>query len=116
VVTGRWRSFGYDALTQRDKVNLDIFWLRDDSLEDAANLPDPDVIAAEIIEDLDAALAQFELIQGLVKTGGQARGRHPCVHGSKSGRDRQGTLCSLDAAVRMSFWVIPGSSVFRPCE
>jgi hypothetical protein len=72
VVTGRWRSFGYDALTQRDKVNLDIFWLRDDSLEDAANLPDPDVIAAEIIEDLDAALAQFELIQGdLVKTGGR---------------------------------------------
>ena len=37
---------------QRDKANLDIFWLRDESLEDADNLPDPDVIAAEIIEDL----------------------------------------------------------------
>lgn len=46
----------------RDKVNLDIFWLRDESLEDTANLPDPDVIAAEIIEDLRTALEQFEEI------------------------------------------------------
>jgi hypothetical protein len=43
----------------RDKVNLDIFWLKDESLEDSANLPAPDVIAAEIMEDLEAALAQF---------------------------------------------------------
>jgi type I restriction enzyme M protein len=69
---GRWRSFGYDALTQRDKVNLDVFWLRDESLEDAANLPDPDIIAAEIIEDLGAALAQFELIQGDLAKAGEA--------------------------------------------
>jgi type I restriction enzyme M protein len=61
---GRWRPFTYEELTQRDKVNLDISWLKDDSLEDTANLPEPDVIAAEIIEDLGAALAQFELIQG----------------------------------------------------
>jgi len=40
-------------------LNLDIFWLKDESLEDSANLPDPDVIAAEIVEDLQAALAQF---------------------------------------------------------
>ena len=40
-------------------ANLDIFWLKDESLEDSANLPDPDVIAAEIVEDLQAALAQF---------------------------------------------------------
>jgi len=46
----------------RDKVNLDIFWLRDESLEDSANLPDPNVIAAEIVEDLRTALAQFEEI------------------------------------------------------
>ena len=46
----------------RDKVSLDIFWLKDDSLEDSANLPDPDVIAAEIVEDLEAALAQFSAI------------------------------------------------------
>jgi type I restriction enzyme M protein len=60
---GRWRSFTYDELLQRDKVSLDIFWLKDDSLEDSAGLDDPDVIAAEIVEDLHAALAEFELIQ-----------------------------------------------------
>ncbi len=45
-------------------MNLDIFWLKDESLEDAANLPEPDEIAAEIIEDLRAALEEFELMQG----------------------------------------------------
>lgn len=62
---GRWRSFNYDELIARDKVNLDIFWLRDVSLEDSANLPDPDVLAAEIKVDLKAALAQFEGIREL---------------------------------------------------
>ena len=56
----RWRAFTYDELMARDKVNLDIFWLRDESLEDSANLPEPDVLAAEIIEDLKSALEQFE--------------------------------------------------------
>ncbi len=46
----------------RDKVNLDIFWLRDESLEDTASLPDPDVLATEIVEDLQAALEQFGAI------------------------------------------------------
>ena len=55
----RFKSFSYEKLTKRDKLNLDIFWLKDKSLEDSANLPDPDVIAAEIVEDLQAALAQF---------------------------------------------------------
>ena len=59
---GRWRSFTYEELLARDKVNLDIFWLRDESLEDSANLPDPDVLAAEIVEDLRSALSQFESI------------------------------------------------------
>lgn len=45
------------------KCNLDTFWLRDESLEDAANLPDPDEIVSEIIEDLRAALEEFEAIQ-----------------------------------------------------
>jgi type I restriction enzyme M protein len=45
-----------------DKVNLDIFSLKDESLEDSANLPDPDIIAAEIVEDLQAAIAQFAAI------------------------------------------------------
>jgi len=60
---GRWRSFTYEELIARDKVNLDIFWLRDESLEDSANLPSPDVLALEIVEDLKAALSQFESIE-----------------------------------------------------
>lgn len=60
--TERFHSFAYDDLVKRDKASLDIFWLKDDSLEDAANLPAPDVIAAEIVEDLQAALDEFALI------------------------------------------------------
>ena len=59
---GRWRAYSYEEIMARDKVNLDIFWLRDESLEDTDNLPDPDIIAAEIVEDLEAALEQFRLI------------------------------------------------------
>ena len=54
--------FSYDELMARDKVSLDIFWLKDDSLEDSANLPNPDIIAQEIVDDLEAALEQFRLI------------------------------------------------------
>jgi len=50
--TEQFRAFTYDELMQRDKVSLDIFWLKDESLEDMENLPDPDVLAAEIVEDL----------------------------------------------------------------
>ncbi len=46
----------------RDKANLDITWLKDDSLEDVDNLPSPDVIAREIVEDLTAALVEFEAV------------------------------------------------------
>ncbi len=60
---GRWRAYGIDELLGRDKTSLDIFWLKDESLEDSANLPPPEVIAAEIAEDLRAALEQFEAIQ-----------------------------------------------------
>lgn len=56
---GRWRAFSYEELTKRDKANLDLFWLRDESLEDSDSLPAPGVIAAEIVEDLQAALDQF---------------------------------------------------------
>jgi type I restriction enzyme M protein len=59
---GRFRAYTYDEIMARDKVNLDIFWLRDESLEDTENLPDPDVIAEEIVEELEAALEQFRLI------------------------------------------------------
>jgi type I restriction enzyme M protein len=55
----RFRKFAYSELVKRDKISLDVFWLRDESLEDSDNLPAPEVIAAEIVEDLEAALAQF---------------------------------------------------------
>ena len=60
----RFKSFSYDDLVKRDKASLDIFWLRDDSLEDSSNLPEPDIIAAKIVEDLQAALEQFAQIAG----------------------------------------------------
>lgn len=62
VESERWKPFSYDELIARDKVNLDITWLRDESLEDADDLPAPDVIAREIVEDLAAALAEFEAV------------------------------------------------------
>ena len=67
--TERFRPFSYDELIKRDKASLDIFWLRDESLEDSANLPDPDVIAVEIAEDLQAALDQFAQIAEELGTG-----------------------------------------------
>ena len=59
---GRWRKYSYEEIMARDKASLDIFWLKDHSLEDSANLPEPGVLAAEIVEDLEAALEQFRLI------------------------------------------------------
>jgi type I restriction enzyme M protein len=59
----RFKMFAYDDLLKRDKVNLDITWLKDESLEESANLPAPGVIAAEIVEDLEAALEQFRQIE-----------------------------------------------------
>lgn len=49
-------------LINRNRASLDIFWLRDDILEESDNLPDPDVLAQEIVEDLEAALEQFREI------------------------------------------------------
>lgn len=60
--TDRFRRFTYDELAARDKLNLDIFWLKDDSLEDIDSLPAPDVLAAEIVENLEAALEQFRSV------------------------------------------------------
>jgi type I restriction enzyme M protein len=60
---GRWRSYEYAELVARDKASLDVFWLKDDALEASANLPAPEVIAAEIVEDLRAALAAFEELE-----------------------------------------------------
>ena len=62
VETERFKSFTYDDLMKRDKVNLDIFWLKDEALEESANLPAPEIIAADIAADLEAALEQFATI------------------------------------------------------
>ena len=59
VETERFHCFEYDELVARDKANLDITWLRDDSLDDSSSLPPPGVLAAEIVEELEAALAHF---------------------------------------------------------
>jgi len=62
VETERFRRFSHEELTARDKANLDITWLRDDSLDDASTLPAPGVLAAEIVEELEAALTQFSVL------------------------------------------------------
>lgn len=61
---GRWRCYTYEDIVNRDKASLDIFWLRDESLEDSANLPDPHIIAQEIADDLRSALEQIEDVLG----------------------------------------------------
>lgn len=59
---GRWRRFTYNEIVARDKCNLDIFWLKDESLTDLDNLPEPEVIAKEILSGLKEATASFEAI------------------------------------------------------
>ena len=67
---GRWRKFSYDELIARDKASLDIFWLKDDSLADLDNLPEPDILAQEIIENVEAALENFRAVAAELETGG----------------------------------------------
>jgi type I restriction enzyme M protein len=62
----RWKAFDYETLVSRDKTNLDIFWLKDESLEDTENLPPPAVLAAEIVEQLQAALEEFQSVEDLL--------------------------------------------------
>ncbi len=59
---GRWRKFPYDEVISRDKSSLDITWLKDKSLTDLDSLPDPDVLAGDIIENLEAGLESFRQI------------------------------------------------------
>ena len=61
---GRWRKFTYDEIISRDKTSLDIFWVKDKSLVDMENLPDPDELASDIVESLVDALENFK---GLMK-------------------------------------------------
>ena len=65
---GPFRKFTYDEIIARDKTSLDITWLKDKSLADLDNLPDPDVLALEIVENLEAGLENFRaIIAGLNK-------------------------------------------------
>ena len=59
----RWKAYAYKDLVARDKTNLDIFWMKDDSLEDTDNLPAPEILAAEIVEQLEAALEEFRSVE-----------------------------------------------------
>lgn len=59
---GRWRRYSYEEVLKRDKTSLDIFWLRDKSLTDLDNLPEPEILAQEIIENLESGLNSFREI------------------------------------------------------
>jgi type I restriction enzyme M protein len=59
VESERFRGFTYEELLERDKLSLDLIWLRDDSLDDPDNLPTPEILAGEIVEDLEVALSEF---------------------------------------------------------
>ena len=65
---GRWRKFTYEEIIARDKTSLDISWLKDKSLADLDNLPDPDVLAEDIIENLEAGLESFREIMATLNT------------------------------------------------
>ena len=64
---GRWRRFTYDDIIGRDKTSLDISWIKDKSLTDLDNLPDPDILANDIIENLEAGIESFKEIYSAVK-------------------------------------------------
>ena len=64
---GRWRKYSYSDILSRDKTSLDIFWLRNDSIIDLDNLPDPDDLAQEIIENVEDALQSFKNIASKLK-------------------------------------------------
>ncbi|XXT08479.1 N-6 DNA methylase [Sorangium sp. So ce367] len=75
--TGQWRAYDYAELIARDKCSLDVFWLKDESLEASENLPAPDVIAGEIVEDLRAALEQFETVEADLRARASAGSTSP---------------------------------------
>ena len=60
--TERFKCFAYEEILKRDKTNLDIFWINDESLDDLDKLPDPNIIANELVDDLEDALEQLREI------------------------------------------------------
>lgn len=59
---GRWRAYPLNEILNSESVNLDLFWIKDKSLEDLSNLPAPDVIALEIADDLQALIEIFSTL------------------------------------------------------
>ena len=64
LTDGRWRCYTLEEIQKRDKLSLDLFWIKDQALTDTDALPPPDVIAAEIVEELESA---FELFSNIAK-------------------------------------------------
>lgn len=62
VESERFKAFTYEELIVRDGTNLDLVWLKDDSIENAADLPAPEVLVHEIVEELEAAVGEFSAI------------------------------------------------------
>lgn len=60
---GRFRKYSITDILNRDKTSLDIFWIKDKSLADLDNLPSPDELAGDIIENLQSALDSFKELQ-----------------------------------------------------
>lgn len=73
----RFRRFPLDVLLARDKVNLDIFWLKDASLDDPDLLPPPEEVAAEVVENLEAALDRFRKVAAMLGKGNPSAGSQP---------------------------------------
>ncbi|MGQ0622362.1 MAG: type I restriction endonuclease subunit M [Panacagrimonas sp.] len=69
---GRWRAYDYEDLLKRDKLSLDLFWVKDKNLTDTDSLPRADVLATEIADELEDALAQFRKISARLGRGSQA--------------------------------------------
>ncbi len=63
---GRWRKYSYSEIQTRDKINLDIFWLKDDNVVDLENLPNPDELITEIVENIESALSNFKTIRDVI--------------------------------------------------
>ena len=66
---GRWRKFNVEDILKRDKTSLDIFWIKDKSLADLDSLPDPDVLAADILDNLQAAMDSFNELMATLQKG-----------------------------------------------
>ena len=64
---GRWRRYSYEEILARDKTSLDIFWLKDKSLTDLDNLPEPDELAEQIIDNIEAGLSSFREIASALR-------------------------------------------------